>query len=418
MNPGGLSAERAPPVDAPLVLFHQMPIFLGLSGLLLIWQGDQVLLSRWTPAALAMTHLLVLGSLTPVMCGSLLQISPVLIGAPYPYPLLVARLTASGLAVGCLLLCIGFLTMNSSILISGGVTTAAGFGVFLVATAFALAAHSIRRETLWSLRLAATALAVTVTLGLLLVLVRAGWVDLPHHIFWVNSHAAWGLAGWLGLLLAGVGMELIPMFYISPAFPKWLKKGLPPTIFFTLVLITLLGFVMPKEVTFLSVLLFLAYLIHNAYAFSTEQQRQRPRRDASLWLWQTSHLTFFLAFFAWLLGASINLIGGMVLASTLGFTVGSLMKILPFLVWLDLRQNSISGSSAQSKLPRMEELLPRQLASAIASTIILAFSALAGSAIHAPLIHLVGVLLFLCSAFLMLALTVIAAKRRRFAEGF
>jgi hypothetical protein len=412
MNLGGLSADQAPPVDAPLVLFHQMPIFLALSGLLLIWQGDQVLLSRWTPAALATTHLLVLGSLAPVMCGALLQISPVLIGTPYPYPLLVARLTASGLAVGCLLLCSGFLTMNPSILISGGVTTAAGFAIFLVATAFALAAHSIRRETLWSLRMAATALAVTVTLGLLLVLVRADWVVLPHHTFWVNAHASWGLAGWLGLLLAGVGMELIPMFYISPTFPNWLKSGFPPTLFLTLLLITLLGLMMPKLVTVPFLALFLAYLMHTAYALYTEQQRQRPRRDASLWLWQTSHLTFFLAFFAWLLGASMNLIGGMVLASALAFTVGSLIKILPFLVWLDLRQNSIVGSSAQSKLPRMAELLPRWLANAIASTMILALSALAGSAIHAPLIHLVGVLLLLCSAFLLLTLAIIAAKRR------
>ena len=38
--------------------------------------------SRWAPAALATTHFLVLGALAPVMCGALLQMSPVLLGAP------------------------------------------------------------------------------------------------------------------------------------------------------------------------------------------------------------------------------------------------------------------------------------------------------------------------------------------------
>jgi hypothetical protein len=159
-----------------------------------------------------------------------------------------------------------------------------------------------------------------------------------------------------------------------------------------------------------------AYLFHNAHALYLEHQRRRPRRDASLWLWQSSHLTFFVAFSAWLLDASITLIGGLVLASALAFTVGSLIKILPFLVWLDLQQRKITTLKAHIKLPRLGELLPGWLASAIASTLILAIAALAGSAIKAPLIHLAGVLLLFCSTFLALALVAIAAKRRTFTQ--
>lgn len=145
--------------------------------------------------------------------------------------------------------------------------------------------------------------------------------------------------------------------------------------------------------------------------------RQRPRRDARLWLWQVSHLTFFLAFFARPLGASTSLTGALILASALTFTVGSLIKILPFLVWLDLQQRRVVGRYGQVKLPRMGELLPGWLASAIASTLILATAALAGSAIQAPLIHLAGMLLLLRSAFLALALAAIAAKRKTFAQS-
>lgn len=84
MDLSGLSPDKAPPVEAPLALFYLMPLFIGLAGMVLLWQGDQVLASRWAPATLAATHFIVLGALAPVMCGALLQISPVLLGAPFP----------------------------------------------------------------------------------------------------------------------------------------------------------------------------------------------------------------------------------------------------------------------------------------------------------------------------------------------
>ena len=67
MNLGGLSPDKAPPVEAPLTLFYLLPFFLVLAGVLLASQGDQLLASRWTPAALAATHFLVLGALAPVL---------------------------------------------------------------------------------------------------------------------------------------------------------------------------------------------------------------------------------------------------------------------------------------------------------------------------------------------------------------
>ena len=157
MNLAGLAPDKAPPVEAPLVLFHLMPLFLGLAGLVLAWQGDLVLASRWTPAALAVTHLIVLGALAPVMCGALLQISPVLLGAPYPGVRLVARLTAAGLGLGSVLLGSGFLFSFPRLLLTGGVVVATALAVFLVGSYRALAKAAGRSEALWAVRLAVTA---------------------------------------------------------------------------------------------------------------------------------------------------------------------------------------------------------------------------------------------------------------------
>lgn len=62
-------------------------------------------------------------------------------------------------------------------------------------------------------------------------------------------------------------------------------------------------------------------------------QAQRPLMAVAGW-----SPDFFLAFFAWPLGASTSLIGALISASALTFTVGSLIKILRFPVWLDLQQ--------------------------------------------------------------------------------
>ena len=414
MNLGGLSPDKAPPVDAPLGLFYLMPPFLALAGLVLAWQGDQVLLSRWTPAALAVTHFLVLGALAPVMCGALLQISPVLFGTPFPRVRLVARLTSTGLGIGALLIGTGFLAGYPSMLLSGGAVAAAGLVVFLAGSWRALAHGSAATAaSLWTVRLSAAALAVTVLFGLMLALSRAGWLTLPGHLGWVDTHVSWGLAGWIGLLLAGVGMEIIPLFYISPPFAVWLKRALPFAVFGLLVLITLLA-TQVHAVPMLNgavVALFLVHLLYNAAALYVEQRRQRPRRDANLWLWQGSHLAVFGAFAAWFGGAAQSLVGVLLLAAALAFMIGSLMKIVPFLTWLDLHQRRAAGGHLHVSLPRLGMLLPEKVANGVAFTLGAATIAVLLGPFLPLTARLGGGLLVLCA--MLLGLSLARAGRSR-----
>lgn len=411
MNLGGLAPDRVPPADGPLVLFHLAPPLLGLAGGLLAWQGEQVLASRWTPAALALSHLLVLGVLAPVMCGALLQIAPVLLGAPYPRARLVARLTAAGLGAGSLLLGAGFLSGHPGVLLGGGCTAAAGLAVFLAGSYRALRTAAGRPEVLWAARLAALALAVTVALGLLLALSRTGWLPLPQHAPWVDAHAAWGMAGWVGLLLAGVGMQIVPLFYVTPPFPAWMRRFLPFAVFGLLLAATASG-ALPTSPALPVAGLFCVYLLHGAVALRVEQRRQRPRRDASLWLWQASHLLAPAAFPAWLGGAGHGAVGTLLLGSALCFVVGSLMKIVPFLGWLDLQQRRISGQRSQVAVPRLRALLPESDANAIAATLGAAVAAVPAGLLAPSLARLGGGLLAACAALLGHALWRIARLRR------
>lgn len=413
MNLGGLSPEKAPPIEAPLGLFYLMPLFLGLAGLVLAWQGDQVLASRWTPAALAVTHFVVLGALAPVMCGSLLQVSPVLFSAPYPRVRLIARLTATGLGVGSLLVGAGFLLNHAGLLLSGGLAVATGLGVFLAATVDALTRYVGRPEALWAVRLAALALAVTVVLGLALALVRLGWLELPEHVRWVDTHVSWGLAGWIGLLLAGVGMEIIPLFYIAPPFAVWIKRALPLSVFSLLLAVAaaqLMGLSPPASEGLVATLFFV-HLLYNAAALQIEQRRQRPRRDANLWLWQGSHVAVLCAFFAWFGGAPGSVVGILLLGGALSFVIGSLMKIVPFLSWLDLQQRRVAGRHLHVSLPRMRAFLPQRTANGIALTLGAAVVAGVLGGLVPEAAQLGGGLLAVCAVLLALALAKAARLR-------
>lgn len=67
-----LSFDQSPPLAAPLRFFLTAPLFAILAGLTLLASGPDALASRWTPAMLALTHLVAVGFMLQVMLGALL----------------------------------------------------------------------------------------------------------------------------------------------------------------------------------------------------------------------------------------------------------------------------------------------------------------------------------------------------------
>ncbi|HMU18182.1 MAG TPA: hypothetical protein PKC95_12125, partial [Thauera aminoaromatica] len=98
MGPG-LSYDDTPPFSAPIRFFLTAPLFGVAAGLTLIF-GGEILVSRWTPGALAITHLFAAGFMLQVMLGALLQVMPVVAGASMPAPLRIAGITHLAMALG------------------------------------------------------------------------------------------------------------------------------------------------------------------------------------------------------------------------------------------------------------------------------------------------------------------------------
>ena len=363
-----LSFDQSPPLSAPVRFFLTAPLYLVLAGLLAAFEGEALLASRWTPVALAMTHLLTLGFMLQVMLGALIQILPVLAGANLPRPLLVAGLLHPVLNLGTLLLVAGFLLGSALAMQLAAWLLSLAVGIFLLPAAWALFGVPSTSPCIRALKLSLVALLVTVGLGVYLLLGLANGWALPVRDL-TNLHAAWGLGGWGGILLAGVAYVVVPMFQLTPGYPARPAWGFPLAILLALLLwslslLTPFG-ALSNLVNYLGqILLAVSTAAFLWQTIQLQRLRRRARGDATLYYWRLGLGASLLAVVLFVLNVLLPdmldqapwdlIIGiGVVLGGFCAFIIGMLYKIIPFLLWLNLQNQMPAGHVP----PAMSQLL-------------------------------------------------------------
>jgi hypothetical protein len=236
MSKSGLSYDQGPPFGAPLRYFLVAPLFIlfaaGLGILLPDW-----LTTRWSPISLALTHLVTLGYLTMVMLGSLLQMLPVVLGTPVPTVRLVGWLGLLGLSTGTPCLALGFLLGEPLWLYAGMLILGIGIIPFSVAIVVSLI-KTLAPHVAWPIRQALLALLITLALGIALAGGFIGLWPITAIAELTALHAAWGLLGWVLILIIGVSFQVVPMLQITQPYPRWLTRGLTWVLFLGLLLIS------------------------------------------------------------------------------------------------------------------------------------------------------------------------------------
>ncbi|MBK1720674.1 hypothetical protein [Thiocystis violacea] len=363
LNTTGLSLDQAPPITVPFAFFLAAPFFAMLVGLLLVWQGEAVLASRWSPAALAATHLLALGFLTQIMCGALFQMLPVLAGAPVPGVVPVGRLTQLCLVPGSLALSWGLYAGGRVWLMAGGTALAVGVAVFASAVGIALARARGVPRTLMAMRLALVALVMTLLLGLMLLTALLG-AQIPRFSAWVDLHLAWGLLGWAGLLIMGVGYQVVPMFHVTPGYPAWATRAGAPLVIAGLLGATLAtGMGRVDAAAWLSLFAAVGLAVFAMVTLSLQRRRERPRIDVTLLYWWTAMLAILASAAAWLLGGRGELVGVLMLLGVgVALPTGMLLKIMPFLSWFHLQHRQVGARRFAVRLPHMQVFIPERAA--------------------------------------------------------
>src|SRR5574337_752608 len=335
-----LSFEQSPPLGVPLRFFLTATLFGVSTGLLLAWGHVEIFASRWTPAALAAVHLTTAGFMLQVMGGALFQFMPVAVGANLPWPRVAAGLIHPALTLGGMALPAGFLFTATGLLELGAV--AAGLGSLGLAALglLALGRSSALGSTVPALRLALVGLVLAALAGAGLVFARAG--DAPAAMMALSPrHVGWALGGWgLGLLVA-VAWQVVPMFQLTPPYHPAVTRS--STWALAAVLAAgALPLVGPAALLWGLAALAGAFAVHTLVL---QASRRRGRIDATLRFWQMAMVALLLAVAA--APAGVVLEAGVFPAVMMGM----LYKIVPFVVWLHLKNR-------MQRPPLMPKIIP------------------------------------------------------------
>ncbi|QLI82132.1 hypothetical protein HZU75_11685 [Chitinibacter fontanus] len=347
--------EFSLPVALPLRFFRTAPLWLALAALAAFGLEAGEWPQRYSPALLAITHLLMLGFIGNIMVGALLQVCAVLTGIRAQHPERWGWMLWLGLQTGTALLALGLWQMQTHYL-----QTAA---VLLLLSLGALAVWLL--TMLWRSRQASAlvypiaGLALTVLSGALLVgVLSVAWPALPLADL-LRAHITLGSMAWIFALIIVVGLTVIPMFLVAPSWPARISRYLPAGL-----AIAVLGAVINAQLLVLLLMPALIWLIALYRLLHQSQRRADPARY--LWAWGGFNLIVCTALVPWLDGLSTSWPAqeGIPVLLALHFIVAGLLpiftamqaKIIPFLLWMDYRLQVLSGG----QLRHMGQLWPEK----------------------------------------------------------
>ncbi len=365
---GDLRFDRMPPLWVPLRAFLVAPLLGAGAGVTLSAVGPAALAQRWAPGLIAAAHLVTVGFLTLVMVGAILQVLPVVTGVPVPGARRVGPITQLGVALGAVALAAGIGGTVPELSGVGAVLLGVGLGVFTVA-ALAGAWQARRNPTGRAMGLSVASLVAVAALGVFLLVGHAGWLALRRDL--TDVHLAWALAGWVGLLVMGVSFQVVPMFQVTPTYPKVVERFLPAVGFAALVVWTAGRLFAGPVLATIGILTVVA--VFGVYAVTTLRLQSRRRRklpDATTDAWRLGMGSLLVAV-SMVAASTMGLLDLAATAPALVFGVlavfgfgvsvieGMLYKIVPFLSWLHL-QNVITSRDlvGRVKIRNMRQLLP------------------------------------------------------------
>ncbi len=358
-----LNTEQAPPISVPLRFFTAAPLFLLLAALMLMFRADNPFANIHSPALLAATHCITLGFLTMIMLGAMQQILPVVIGSPMLASRLTVWLTFLPLLSGALLLPAGFMLGKPVLINLAWPLLGLAFVTFISASLISLARSSAYNPSKTAILLSILALSGAIILGMLLAHGYATGSLLPYDKL-ATAHVSLGLGGWVMLLIVGVSYQVVPMFQLTPNYPKWLSKGLAPVIFIVLLLSLLSLLLEPRPHWLVFVTQGLFWFLASCFALTTlrlQSNRRRRVADATLSFFRLGMMALMCAALfalAALFFPAFDHLGTMsavlfLLGFAMSLMLGMLYKIVPFLVWFHLFRGGV-----KSGVPNLKEIIP------------------------------------------------------------
>ena len=370
MRMQGLSFDKIPAWHVPFRFFNTAP-WMGVLAALTLLSGDgSGLISQWSPTTLAATHLLTLGFMVMIMLGALFQMLPVISGVQIPKTPVVATIVHLALLVGVPLLASGFFFAKYQLFLYAVPVLITGFLVFLGAFGLLLTRKIGGGDSVFVLRFAALSLLVTILLGVNQALSYAGYPLLKNILNLTYIHLAWGLIGWVLLLVMGVSYQVIPMFHVTPNYPQKLARIIPLTIFIVMIMLTLFRNHILQGILVFT--LFLSISVYSIFSIHLLSKRKRKITDITVNFWTialvsiciASWMLIFRFYLPTIIHKSLNwqvfhiLIGVIVIYGfACSVIMGMLQKIIPFLLYMHMQRLCQGDMSLIRTLPNMHQII-------------------------------------------------------------
>lgn len=338
--------------------------FFGIVCAIIIGLGGQELwFSRWHPATLALTHALVIGVFSIVMCGALLQLISVLGGQSITHVRLISTITLAGLSSGTIALVSGFMTGQPWLIGSAFIFIVSSISLLLFALLVSIGHTSKQQHSLKAIRLAIASVLLVLLIASLLVSDHflSGSFNQTKQL--TNSHAGLGLVGWVSLLIMGVSFQVLPMFYVAQPFPHWAQRQLPLVLFSALIIRALLSLITDNfsVLNTIDTVIKLSLVVYALVAAKVIYTRKRKIPDIAITFWYIALSSLILC----MLLSFSSLAPSLLLATlfcagwVLSIILAMLIKIAPFLAYIHLQRQCGCNFKAFELLPNMHQLLSK-----------------------------------------------------------
>jgi len=352
----GLSLDQAPPISVVLRFFFSGALFGILAGFLILFSQSKIF-DASTMEAVTLIHTLTLGVMLSFMFAALFQMLPVIAGVTLPSPVKKANLLQYPFVLGVITLLFAFnlsypwLFLLASLLLGGSILYIV---VVMLQNLLKIPNHSASSKgMLFSL----LALGIVILLALYLTGTLSGTISGVHYTHVKKSHYAFGLFGWISLLIISISFQVIEMFYVTPAYPKLVSRYLPLTILTILVTSTITGLFIPVLTAGINLLLAVILTAYGLLTLKRLTQKKRPLTDATVWFWRVGLTSLILSMLFMSISQFTN-IQNIHTLSYIFFTSFALSivfamfyKIVPFLTWFHL------NSQGYFTAPMMHEVI-------------------------------------------------------------
>ena len=361
-NNNGLSLEQAPPISVVLRFFLAGSVFGVIGGIWLLSAGADAA-DGYSPAGLVSTHIFTLGVMLSFMLGALFQMLPVLAGVSFKEPEIMAIRTQYPILAGTVTLLFALYINSipaytvSAILLSIGIIPAS---FRMLSRLIMLKSHSPSSR---GMGFALYGLLFTLSLGLVMLAVRSGW-SADYYSGVRSAHIAFGLLGWIALLIISVSFQVIEMFYVTQKFPKTVADYIPVSIAGIATVIFVTAVNSDIQISFLNIALYLLSAIYAVYAIARLRGRKRAVTDATIRFWLTGLISLLLFSavavineFGILQQQTLNMMKILFPIFAVSIVFGMSYKIVPFLTWFHL------NAQGYFKAPMMHEVISPKYAS-------------------------------------------------------